>query len=563
MSLLGRLLPLGIGLALLSAGCEKADPSTAAYWIERIKTDQRRQAIKQLGKMEKPGDAAVKALMAAYKEGRHPLQIISALAQIGDKQAIPTLLAAIQDNNEEGAGKLAASTLLDWEVGAEVDTYVKVIDDKTTPNKTAHGVLKIMSKYPDPRYASVLLKLLENDPDIRPIILNGLAAEILGKLKEPRAVPKLVECLWLDDHLHRNAVTFCRLALNRIGPVAVPELLKTLERKNRAVEVRARKYKYHRGGLIEAKCAELLGDLGSPEAVDLLIAAYQKEEEMPVSYQADPLKSKAFSMGQVQKLISAANALGVIGDERAVEPFLARLDVKGSFREIIIATVQQLGFLGSSKAIPGLLKRMDEEPDKLDPDGHGLRIQMSINALNSIDASDKKQMAKFEKAIKGYKAKLADYAAELRKQLDEKVKKEKHKAYTPYFKAYKDWEKAYTDILLKVDAIRECKKDAACWEKKLAAPAEAIHMLAAYRLAQLKEDPKGAVKALLTQAGTQNMTLRNVVFFGLDRLATAEILPALQKVRKADQELALKDKRYTGAVYTTDLLMAKLSHRKN
>jgi hypothetical protein len=52
------------------------------------------------------------------------------------------------------------------------------------------------------------------------------------------------------------------------------------------------------------------------------------------------------------------------------------------------------------------------------------------------------------------------------------------------------------------------------------------------------------------------------VFFGLHRLGDHSILPKREEIRKADAERAAKKKEFKGAVYTTDLMIAKLSHVK-
>ena len=293
-----RTLPLVIALiaAVGLLGCDKLDPNSPAAWIEKLKTPERTAAIAKLGEMK--AKEAIGPLMEAYKEGRDKYEIIAALTQIGDKAAVPTLLEALQDTSAGKAGQLAATTLREWEVKEHSDVYINVASNKTATNEQRYGALQLLAEYPVPKAEQPLLTILNGDPDLQPIAFNGLAAEALGKLKSAQAVPGLIACLWLDDHLHRNEVPKCRLALNRVGAAAaVPELIKTLERKNRQVEDRAKKYKFHIGGLIEAKTAELLGDMPSVDAVEPLIAALKKNEEMPVSVQNDPKKAQIFVMG--------------------------------------------------------------------------------------------------------------------------------------------------------------------------------------------------------------------------------------------------------------------------
>ncbi|MED5329553.1 MAG: cytochrome P450, partial [Actinomycetota bacterium] len=92
----------------------------------------------------------------------------------------------------------------------------------------ARIALELLAEHPEAKGTSALLRILEGDPDLQPIVLNGMAATALGKLREARAVDALIRCLWLDDALGRNAVAQCRMALNRIGKTAsIDKLLNT------------------------------------------------------------------------------------------------------------------------------------------------------------------------------------------------------------------------------------------------------------------------------------------------------------------------------------------------
>jgi hypothetical protein len=69
------------------------------------------------------------------------------------------------------------------------------------------------------------------------------------------------------------------------------------------------------------------------------------------------------------------------------------------------------------------------------------------------------------------------------------------------------------------------------------------------------------VQGLLTQAGSENLVLRNVVLFGSRRHGDKSVVGELQKFREADAERSKRDKRYEGAVYTMDLAIAKLGNK--
>ncbi|MCA9545356.1 MAG: HEAT repeat domain-containing protein [Myxococcales bacterium] len=557
-----RLLILALSLGGLATGCQSADPESAEYWVGQLATAQRKEAIRRLGEMkDKPG--AIEALVKAYDEGRNKYEIVAALSQAGDQKAVPVLLKALEDTSEAKAGQLAATTLLDWKAGeGHSDVYLKVAANKSAPKELRYGALQLLAEYPTAAAEPALLQILQGDPDLQPIAFNGLAGEALGKLKSEKAIDGLIYCMWLDDHLGRNEVAKCRLALNRIGKAkVVPKAIETLERKNRLVEARATKFKFHVGGLVEAKSAELLGDMASPDAVEPLIAAMTKEEEPPASVMQDPKKANAFVMGSVQRAISTANALAVIGDERAVEPLVKLAAAKDKALEYKLSAVQQLAFLGNPKAIDPLWKLFDDEPSQHDPVSQGFRVQLALAIANLMDGSDAKAMEKLDKQVDGIVAKIDGWIAEAQ----EKMKTEKGTARQQIaldVKGYTDWKNNYGEAKRKLVALAECKDDPACWGKHLAGDDIATKMLAGYRLAQMQDKRKEAMAQLITQVGEPDLAVRNVILFGLDRVGDASLIPQLEKARAADAEKAAKDKRFQGAVYTLDLMIAKLSHTK-
>ncbi len=556
-----RLVTLAFGASLLFSACTQADPNSPEYWIERLATAQRKEAIRRLSEM-KNAPAAVDALVAAYKDGRDKYELIAALSQTGDTRAVPVMVEALQDTTEPKAGQLAATTLLDWKAGAEHgEAYLAVAANKSAPKELRYGALQLLAEYPLPKAETVLLQILQGDPDLQPIAFNGLAAEALGKLKSEKAVDGLIYCMWLDDHLGRNEVGKCRLALNRIGKAKVlPKVIETLERKNRRVEARARKFKFHVGGLIEAKSAELLSDMPSPDAVDALVAALNKVEEPPAAIMQDAKKANAFIMGSVQRAISTANALSVIGDERAVEPLVALAGAKDKALEYKLAGVQQLAFLGSPKAIDPLLKLFADEPSKNDPVSQGFRVQVALAIANLMDGKDAKAMAAFEKDIDKVMATIDGWKTEAEAKF-KTAEGNAQRSIAMDLRGYKDWHSNYAEVKSKLAALRECADDPICWGKKLGEKDVAVKMLAGYRLAQMTDARNVASQQLIAHIGEPDLAVRNVILFGLDRVGDASLIPALEKARIADAERAKKNKMFQGAVYTLDLMIAKLSHQ--
>ena len=556
-----RVLLSTVALVMLASACGETDPNSTAYWIQKLDGKERKHAIMRLGDMK--AAEAVEPLSKIYEGGGYRYEIVAALNQIGDKKAIPVLLEAFKNTSDPKTSRLAANTLREWEVSEHADVYLDVLKGKKTPKEARYAALELINAFPDKKAISTLLTILSEDPDVQPIAFNGLAAEALGKLGASEAVAGLISCLWLDDHLHRNEVPRCRLALNRIGPKAVvPMLLKTLQRKNLSVERRAHKLRFGKGGLIEAKCAELLGDMPDPASVEPLLKALTHFDEMPPEIQQDPNKNQAFVMAEVQKVISVANALAVIGDKRAVKDLIEIAEDKTAALEYKLTSIQQLAFLGSQKAVSRMFKLLKHEPHPADPVSQGFRLQIALNLANLLDGADAKAVNRLQKRVKEIQDKMRGWAKQVEAKMADAPTKGRKASLARDLKAYNGWLTNYDAVHQKVDALRKCQSDVACWGQMLASKKGPVRMLAGYRIAQMAEAKDTAVKTLLPYVGDKNLVFRNVVLFAIDRLGDASVVPALEKARAADAERAKKDKNYTGAVYTMDLSIAKMKHRK-
>lgn len=570
---------LGVALAALIAlpACEQADPNSVEYQIQQLKEKKTKESINKLGEMQ--AKEAVDPLMEAYDAGRFRYDIIAALARIGDPKAAPTMIKAIGDKSEKMAAQLAGTTLLEWNVGeGNTDALLAVAQDATAPNENRYAALQLLARYPDPKAAPALLNTLKADPDLQPMALAGLAAEALGKLREEKAIPALVTCLWLDDALGRNAVSECRLALNRIGPKSVPALIQALERKNRAVEARATKLKFDKGGIVEAKAADMLGDMPDPAAVEPLIAAMKSRDEMPPSIANNPQKAQVFVLSGVQKVISTAKALATIGDERAVEPMLAIARDKELALEHKLSAVQQLAFLGSAKAVEGLLDILDDAVNQYDPVSQGFRLQAALAIANLIPADDKKAVAKLEKTLAAIDKETKGWIEDNNKKIGE-VKDANLKAGLQQdIKGWEEQQKSYAEVTAKLAVVKECGDDMSCYAGKLADPNVAVQLLAAYRLSNAQGEGEAVARAALLDRveamlnketpTTDDPVILNVLLFGIGRTGDASAVDrvaALQKLASEKSE-ATKNPMYKGAykgvAYTLELLAASLAHAK-
>ena len=549
-------------LAMTLTACETADPSKAEYWIPQLEKETRGAAIMKLRDMK--SKEAVEPLMAVYATGKSKAEIVAALAEIGDKRAIPTLVAAIGDNTEPKSAQLAAATLKTWKAGkGHGDVLVKVISNPKSRKENLYGALELLAEHPDPRGIPALLRILNGDPDLQPIVLNGLAATALGKLKEPKAVDGLIRCLWLDDALGRNAVNQCRMALNRIGKAASQaKLMQTLARKNTAVEKRARKLRYHQGGAIEFKMCEMLGDLPDNGSVEALIKALIKWEEMPLSLQNNKPKMDVFIRSRIQRVISCATALAQIGDARAVKAMIGLAGSKEIALEFRNTAVQQLAFLGSDTAIPGLMKLLKEKAEIGHFATHGFNLQVAISIARLLDGSNARTIKGFEKQLAKTQKNFKTWIKKLNGMMGKATKKQQG-GLRKDIQYFKQMEKTYQEVYSAIAAAKECTSKADCWTTKMGDKAIPVRLMAGYRLAQAKGADVAKARATFAKyASDKDLVVRNVVLFGLRRTGDKSIIPALRKAQEVDRErVKKKQKQYAGAASALEMAIVQLESR--
>jgi HEAT repeat protein len=552
-----RPVALSLLVGVFASSCAKPDPNAPETWIAKLEGGERMAAIQKLGEMK--AKVAVEPLKNAWKSGLDRSHIVMALSKIDDPSAASTMLEALQGTDAQLAD-LAGQALKKWKSKEFADQYLAIATNLKAPREARNAALEMLAMFPEERFVDALVPILEGDPERDPIVFNGHAAEALGKLHSEKAIPGLIACMWLDDHLRRNEVPRCRLALTRVGVKAVPALIETLQRKNRVVEERARKFQYDKGGLIEAKVAEALGDMPDPSAVEPLVAALKVFDEMPAHIQ-DPRKAQAFVMSGVQKVISIASALASLGDERAVDALLGVANDKELALEHKLASVQQLAFLGSQKAIPGLMKLLSKMPSAEDPVSNGFHVQVSLNAANLMNGSDPKAVDALAKQLESIQATLATWIADAEKKWAAATDpQEKAILRANIDKGYKEWSKNHAEAQAKVTALKACGTDTACWVGKLKEE-DAVRVKAAYQLVNETTNRDAALQGLASVIHHEDLVLRNIAIFGIGRLGGQSAVPIVKAAREIDAQKAEKDRRLEGAVYTMDLLIARLEQR--
>jgi len=222
------------------------------------------------------------------------------------------------------------------------------------------AVAYVLSKISDQRAVEPLIKALrDKDSDVR-----EAAAKALGKIGDPRAVEPLIEALKDEYWWVRKAAVE---ALGKIGdPRAVEPLIEALRDKDSDVCYTAAKalekiepewYKTevakkqvpefinalrHEYSGVRKAAAEALGKIGDQRAVKPLIEALRDKDS------------------DVRK--AAAKALGKIGDQRAVESLIQAL--RNNDPDVRKAAAKALGKIGDQRAVKPLIEALrDNDPD--------------------------------------------------------------------------------------------------------------------------------------------------------------------------------------------------------
>ena len=213
--------------------------------------------MKALGSI---GAAAVPALMKELSSevpGVDP-NVAWALGEIG-RPAVPSLVKALSSENHV-LRQRAAEAL--ERAGPAAKDAVPALKEALADRLAGHNAAWALAAIGDEGVRALLGALKSENPDVSwqaalglghakqlppgaaeevfaffrdaPALARGAAAEVLGNLRYEKAIPALVEALdeeYVDDE--------AKAALVKIGPGAIPELLKTLKSGRELQRIRA------------------------------------------------------------------------------------------------------------------------------------------------------------------------------------------------------------------------------------------------------------------------------------------------------------------------------------
>ncbi len=478
--------------ALALAGC--GNPKDAEGWAKRAasrtRLDEKLQALTEVRKAQGDKKAAVPVLAGIVKDaGVHPrarAEAAVALGEIGDPAAIPALVAAANPAaTERDAMELnrhVADALGELRARDAVPLLTKLTS--SPDGFTQVAAVDALGKIGDPAAVETLVAIATGDR-IEPFTAKK-ALLAVGRIGDPDVKPEVKAKLIQRLFEERPGVSFfpeAAFAVVQIGRPMSGPLLAVLEGQDRELAGWASKNRIVPGALY-AKSAQLLGDVGGPDAVPALVKklSYQDSDAGIATYVR----------------VFAAESLGRLRAKDAVRP-LAELAAREKDPDVRDRYSDALARIGDPAAIPVLRPAAAAAPT------WNLR-EGPLVAMSRLGGEPE------------------------RKAIDEGRAKDCAKACAPAVEA------AYEGMRARLDAARACT-DPACWAGKLSDRSAAVRDRAALEVGRAGGAAQAAAlgDAVVRPVGNEDdLAARYHAVLGLGWIASRE------KLGKTGEEIAAK-----------------------
>ncbi|MBX5480516.1 MAG: HEAT repeat domain-containing protein [Myxococcaceae bacterium] len=528
---------IGVGvvcLALSLSGC-KGDPNTPEYWSKQIDSAKRVKDrvrvvadLRQAPALNASFLPMVHQKLASEKSPEVKAELARLLADQHDPSSVQPLIDALElgetDTAVKTMNKEIAHALAEVGDPKAIPTLVKLMRSKD--NYTKIEAINALGKL-EAKEAVEPLIALATDDNGEPFI-SKKAIQALGNIGDPRAVKPLVQMMFKE----RRGVSFyieSSFSLYQIGAPSVEALVPVMNGDDKELLAWTKE-----AGILEpavyAKTAQVLADMH----------AHAKPAEKAL------IKQLGYTNGFAEQLLVrryAALALGRMRSKAAV-PVLAKMldEPEASTRaEYITALVR----IGDSSAVPALVKAAQQGSwDARKPAIEGIAMlggEADIPAMEKLVKDEPTIHAAYCKTDPEYDL-CKDVAASAKKQAEE----------------------IQTD-LKRLVAAKECKKDIACWVKKLDDPDPGVRERAAYEVGR-GNDAK-FTDVLVKRLSDKNLDTRYAAITAADWLVTDN--PEAFKTAKASlaqiQKQLEEEKGKTEFVKVNEdlkRLAVKLAHDK-
>jgi HEAT repeat protein len=347
--------------------------------------ESREEAIHKLGDLK--DKKAIPPLLKLLKDSPPDRPAVAqTLGMIGDSSVVQPLLAALDPDPGSGgdevthtkhrANERIVQALGSLRAKEAEDAVLKLLSSHEQYEKLAavHALGEIGSK----KSVGPLCDIVRHDDNM---FMKKTATEALGNIGDADAVSCLVEAMFIEKGA--SIYPQASFALVQVGPAAVPALLDAMQHKNAVIE----KMKEEKGfleGAVEAKCAEVLGDLRAKAAEEQLIKLF-KETKNPI----------------IQR--NVAIALSRFGGPKSVEAIAKVANEPASdLREFYVDALNELADRGALPALAAASKSGDATAKLVAFVAYSrladARELAAATALSSKDADMQKEMARFAAA---------------------------------------------------------------------------------------------------------------------------------------------------------------------
>lgn len=519
---------LGFGAALVLYGCH-ADPDDPAGQAEELRDPVRREnAIANIsrlytnalakhggdrahGDVKGIADVTIDKLVQTYldhpEDTQNRASIINLLYEMRDPRGLPALIEALRWRAEvnEDAAIRAAQTLKAMEIpenekGAVIEALSEALDRvsgaRGVDNRMRIEFIRALGQIGDRRATPILTKVATAQTEEQNFLINRLAAQQLGILADPAAVPAMIKGLFLfapnNPAMRMNDVA--AEALVRIGRPSYEPLLEVLRGNDEEVNSIASAYieavrqrdedaarQMSVEGLRSAEATFVLGALGFPEALEPVLAETRQED--------------------VGRRINGALAI-------------VRLNLPPSQRSQVRDTLQRVYEAAPIEAKPQLIAAMRYTYD----------AELLPFLLDQVEDADLLPQIRVA-AAEAYALLANGQEAAALRQLIEREPASADGGFKENFQ-----EKAPA-----LDAARECDQNLECWKGKLGADEVLVLRKAAYMIGRYGQGNGEMVRALTEKLGHPELEVRLAVLQALDHVATRQagaeaINAAVQKI---------------------------------
>ena len=456
-------------------------------------------------------DVIVEPLTRAYidypQDRINGLAILDLLYEMQDPRSLPALIEALNWRTEvsEDHAIRAAQTIQVMEVPAAERPNViqalarsleRITDSRQQDNKMRVAMIRALGSLKDKGATVILTSIATKQDEKQNFLINRLAAQQLGELRDPAAIPALVKCLFLfaPNHPELRMNDVAAEALILIGRPSLKPLLGVLAGKDATANAIAKHYidaiKARRPDLANrmtvrqvtgGEASFALGALGFSEALE-------------------PLLQEAGSSDTPRKL-NAAIAL-------------VRVDVPAAQKERVRSTLKK-AYGELPKGFEGIAMR----GQLLAAIAHTYEAEMMPFVYDQV--VDKKANPELRLiAVQNY-ALLANKAEA--SNLSNAIANEKRSEAGGYREKFEERKPL-------LDLANECDTSVDCWISKAGSADANKARKGAYMLGRYASGNAKAIDALVGQLGSEDLGVRLSALMAIDQIAVNGSPAAVAKI---------------------------------